>query len=60
MERIALMMQRADGVYHAGKGCTDAADNKGRGVTSQAQAFLFGWEPSDIFLLQKEETRVDL
>src|SRR5258708_1607464 len=46
MERIALTVQCADGVRHAGKGRLDAAGNKGRGATSKAPAFLFGWGPA--------------
>src|SRR5258708_8824563 len=45
MERVALTVQCADGVRHAGKSRLDAAGNKGRGATSKAQAFLFGWGP---------------
>src|SRR6266566_4560776 len=44
MERIALTVQHADSIHHAGKGRLDAASNKGRAATSKAQAFLFGWD----------------
>src|SRR5215472_6269927 len=44
MESAALMVQRADGLYRAGKGRMDVAGNKDCRATSQAQAFLFGWD----------------
>ena len=45
MERIALMVQCADGTHYAGKGCMDTAGNKGDSATSKEQALLFGWSP---------------
>src|SRR5258708_1975075 len=46
MERVALTVQRADGVHRTGKGRLDAAGNKGRGTTCKAQTLLFGWSPN--------------
>src|SRR6266446_2952196 len=46
MERIALMVQCADGTHYAGKGCMDTAGNKGDSATSKAQALFFGWSPN--------------
>src|SRR5260221_13001653 len=43
MERVALTVQRTDGVHRTGKGRLDAAGNKGRGTTCKAQTLLFGW-----------------
>src|SRR6266568_5705989 len=45
MEHVALTVQRADGVHHAGVCCLDAAGNESGSATSKVQALFFGWGP---------------